>query len=237
MECEKVRGLLPGYLDGALPSVGRSDSHVIIGQHLQFCEGCREELQQYIEVSSLISCVQRPVPPPDLALRIRVAAAQRLSEKNWLHYARMAQNRSHLVLKNILEPLALPASGGLIVALVVFSLVYQVLGVGMPLGAVTSDSPTNLLQPARLESLAPFPLTDLEDLGHSGPHVLMVEAIINAEGEAVSYEIISGPDTLRMRRQLDMMLLFSRFRPQLSFGRPTAGGHVVLSFSNISIKG
>ena len=39
------------------------------------------------------------------------------------------------------------------------------------------------------------------------------------------------------RHQLDQMLIFSRFRPMLSFGRPTAGGHVVLSFSAIHVRG
>jgi len=43
------------------------------------------------------------------------------------------------------------------------------------------------------------------------------------------YQILSGPHSLELRRQLDQMLLFSRFSPMLSFGRPTAGGHVVLS--------
>jgi len=37
--------------------------------------------------------------------------------------------------------------------------------------------------------------------------------------------------------QLDQMLLFSRFSPMLSFGRPTAGGHVVLSFSAVRVRG
>jgi hypothetical protein len=142
-----------------------------------------------------------------------------------------------MLLKNILEPLALPATGGFTVALVVFVLVCQVLGMGVPLRAVTNDSPTNLLQPARLEALAPFPVTGLEESGHSGPHALLVKATINAEGGAVTYEILSGPDNPRIRRQLDQVLLFSRFRPQMSFGRFTSGGHVVLSFSDISVKG
>ena len=38
-------------------------------------------------------------------------------------------------------------------------------------------------------------------------------------------------------RHADQMLLFSRFRPMLSFGRPTAGGHVILSFSAVHIRG
>ena len=51
------------------------------------------------------------------------------------------------------------------------------------------------------------------------------------------YQIISGPNSAELRRQLDQMLLFSRFSPMLSFGRPTSGGHVVLSFSAVHVRG
>ena len=237
MECNRVRQLLPGYLDDALPSDARCETHLMVGQHLKHCGECREELQEYIELSSLMSRVQRSAPPADLALRIRIAVARRLADNPWLHYARLGRNRAYMILKNILEPLALPATAGFTVALVVFVLVCQVLGMGVPLRAVTNDSPTNLLQPARLEALAPFPITGLEESGHAGPHALLVNATIDAEGGAVSYEILSGPDNPKVRRQLDQVFLFSRFRPQMSFGRFTSGGHVVLSFSDISVKG
>ena len=237
MECGRVKHLLPGYLDGALPSRSWSETHVMIGQHLEICGDCRQELQVYQALSSVMSRVQRPSPPADLALKIRVTAAQRLADRPWLHYVRRARTRAWLILENILEPLALPATGGLTVALIVFVVVCQVLGMGMPLRAVTDDSPTNLLQPARLVALAPFPIVGLEESGHSGPHALLVETTINAEGEAVSYEILCGPDNPIVRRQLDLVFLFSRFRPQMSFGRFTSGGHVVLSFSDISVRG
>ena len=142
MECKKVMRLLPGYLDGALPSGAWSETHVMIGHHLEGCDKCRHELQAYHALSSLMSRVERAVPPPDLALRIRVAAAQRLSENPWLHYARRLRTEAHLILKNILEPLALPATGGLTVALAVFVIVCQLLGLGAPLRAYTNDSPT-----------------------------------------------------------------------------------------------
>jgi len=237
MNCDRVRSLLPGYLDGALPSGMWSDAHETVGQHLEGCRACREELQAYQSLSSLMSHVQRPAPPADLALRIRVAAAQRLSDRDWVHYTLRLRTRAELVLKNILEPLAIPATGGFTVAFVIFVMVCQLLGLGAPLRADTNDSPTNLLLPARLEVLAPFPITGLEESGHAGPHALLVEATVNAQGEAVSYRILSGPDTETVRRQLDMVLLFSRFRPLMSFGRYTAGGRVVLSFSDISIRG
>jgi hypothetical protein len=237
MECAKVMRLLPGYLDDALPSGAWSETHVSIGQHLESCEKCRAELRACHAMSSLVSNAHRAVPPADLALKIRVAAARRRSHNSWLHYAGRAQTRAELILKNILEPLALPATGGLTVALVVFVIVCQLLGLGTSLHAVSNDSPTNLLQPARLEGLAPFPVTGMEASGSSGPHGLLVEVVVSSNGEAVTYEILSGPDTIEMRRQLDQVLLFSRFRPQMSFGRPTSGGHVVLSFSDISVRG
>ena len=237
MECEKVKTLLPGYLDGGLQMDDGSESHLMIGRHLEVCMECREELQGYLALSSLMSRVERAAPPADLALRIRVAAAQRLSDNPWVHYARRARTRGELILENILEPLALPATGGLTVALVVFVLVCQLLGMGAPLRAGANDSPTNLLQPARLEALAPFPVTGMEESGHSGPHALLVATTVNALGQAVTYEIIAGPDNPTIRRQLDLVLMFSRFRPQMSFGRFTSGGRVVLSFSDISVKG
>jgi hypothetical protein len=237
VNCEKVKKLLPGYLDGEVMTGTWADTHVSIGHHLETCGDCRDELRAYQVMSSMMSGVQRPAPPADLALKIRVAAAKRLSDRTWLHYALRARTRSELVLKNILEPLAIPATGGFTVAFVVFVLVCQLLGLGVPLRADSNDSPTNLLQPARLEALAPFPITGLEESGHAGPHALLVEATINSEGEAVSYRILAGPDTDTIRRQLDLVLLFSRFRPEMSFGRYTSGGRVVLSFSDLSIRG
>ena len=237
MNCEQVKRWLPGYLDGAMPAGARSDTHAVIGRHLQGCAFCREELQAYLALSSLMSQGLRRVPPADLALKIRVAAAQQMDERPWKHYALRARTRGELILKNILEPLAIPATGGFAVALIVFVLVCQLLGLGVPLRADSNDSPTILLQPARLEALAPFSLSGLEESGHSGPHGLLVEATVNAQGEAVDYRILSGPDNNIIRRQLDLVLLFSRFRPQMSFGRFTSGGHVVLSFSDISVRG
>jgi len=237
MDCEKVRRLLPGYLDDAVPTGTWAGTHVSVGHHLQDCAGCRAELQAYQAMSSMMSGVKRPKPPADLALRIRVAAAQRLSDRTWVHYALRARTRAELVLKNILEPLAIPATAGFTVAFKVVVMVCQLLGLGEPLRAGSNDSPTNLLQPARLEALAPFPITGLEESGHSGPHALLVEATVSSQGEAVSYRILAGPDTEKVRRQLDLVLLFSRFRPQMSFGRFTSGGRVVLSFSDISIRG
>ena len=77
MNCEKARRLLPGYLDGAAMTGTFSDNHVSLGHHLECCEDCREEMHAYQALSALMSSVRRPVPPADLALRIRVARRRR----------------------------------------------------------------------------------------------------------------------------------------------------------------
>jgi hypothetical protein len=53
----------------------------------------------------------------------------------------------------------------------------------------------------------------------------------------IGYQILAGPKTREMEKQLDQMLLFSRFHPMTSFGRPTSGGHVILSFSAVRVRG
>jgi hypothetical protein len=249
MNCAEVRGLLAGYLDGALPAKRERD-HGLVGHHLNSCVGCREELERYRKLSALMARAERPAAPADLAARIRVRVSEARAQSGPAGergaaglFAAAAKNlrrwsdRAEITVKNILEPLALPVTGGLAVALTVFAIVGQVLGLGAPLHAVTNDSPTNLLQPARLESLAGFPMTGIEDASHGTSHVLMVEATVNAEGEAASYRILSGSTNAALRRELDQVMLFSRFQPELSFGRPTTGGHVVLSFSEFRVRG
>jgi anti-sigma factor RsiW len=238
MGCAQVRCLLPGYLDGALPERAGQQGHTRVAQHLEGCAACRAELQSYRELSTMMSSIRPAAPPEQLGVTIRNAISQARAVRGFAGRMRRWKSRAGLVLENILEPLALPATGGVLVALLVFGIVYQVLAVGMPLSVSTADSPTNLLQPARLLMLAGFETSTLAQADRAGEqHGLLVEATVNAEGQAVSYRVISGEVDAMMRRQLDQVVLFSRFRPQMNFGRPTSGGHVILSFSQILVRG
>lgn len=226
--CLKIRELLPGHLDGAL----RGRKHVSVSRHLDTCAECRRELERYRKISSLMSRMESAAPPADLALRIRIAASRARATQPW---PKRVWSRLGLVVENILEPIAVPATGGVAATLLFFVIVMHHLFVGVPLGAVPNDVPTNLIQPARLESLAPFDVSDSEQT--SSPSVLLIEAVVNSRGEAMGYDIISGPQTPAVRRQLDQVLMFSRFRPAMSFGRPVNGGRVVVNFTEIRVKG
>jgi hypothetical protein len=111
---------------------------------------------------------------------------------------------------------------------------------GITVRAVENDVPINLMRPAELVSLSDYPESwapEKHDTELSLPHGLLVDVTVDAQGHMTDYQILSGPTSLELRHQLDQMLLFSRFSPMLSFGRPTAGGHVVLSFSAVRVRG
>jgi anti-sigma factor RsiW len=228
MNCRATVRRLPGYLDGA---VGGRESDRVRG-HLESCHDCRRELERYREMSICLGHLDSVSPPADLAERIREQASL---ERARQERGRAFWGRALLVFDNILRPLAVPATGGVATAVLTFLIVVQNLFVGIPLGAVPNDLPTNLLQPARLESLAPFGVPGIA--AGNGAEVLVIAATLDARGDVVNYEILAGPDDRAVRHQLDQILLFSRFRPQLSFGRPTAGGRVIMSFSEIRVKG
>jgi putative zinc finger protein len=231
MSCAKIRRKLPGYLDGALAA----GEHATVREHLEQCRECRIELERYWKLGALLAGLEPAAPPADLVFRIRVQASRQGASRPWTE---RLWSRASLIFDNVLKPLAVPATGGFVTALLVFALVFQNLLVGVPLGAVPNDLPINLVQPARLLSLAPFPVSDLaQGSSLSGTDTLMLEATVNARGEAVNYQILYGRDDAGLRRQLDQVMLFSRFRPQMSFGRPTEGGRVVLSFSQVRVRG
>lgn len=232
MNCRQAQEYLPGYSDGAI----RARDRVLLRVHLDSCAECREQLAQYRELAAHMAHIAPVNAPANLAQQIRERVAQRRSpwafvNKLWV--------RALLTSQNILEPLAVPATGGVLTAVAVFMLVVQSMLVGMPIGRVQADDlPLNLVQPAELESLPPFPVPGNGQAdGQANSSPLLVEATLNAKGEVLFYKILSGPDDTTARRELDQVLLFSRFRPQLGFGRPMGGGRVLLSFSEVRVRG
>lgn len=232
MNCSEAQRRIPGYFDGAITA----SEHVRLCDHFRECGDCREELEQYRLLISQLASLEPVAAPSDLAVRIRVNALEHPSR--WSTPRRLWA-RTVLAFQNILEPLAVPATGGILTALVIFALVVESMVMGMPMGRpIPNDQPLNLVQPAELEQLAPFSVSnimDATDRGNSGG--LMVEATLNAQGQVLYYKILSGPRSTAVQQQIDEIMLFSRFRPELNFGRPTSGGHVFLSFDQVRVRG
>jgi len=240
MKCTTVQKNLAGYLDDALIGEERVRERVAIREHLELCGGCREELQRFRKLAVLLSRVPKSVPPADLVVRIKVAAAQAQQSQSWATRWRNFRDHAQIILENVFRPLTVPATGGLFSAMLVFALVFQMIVPGITVRAVENDVPINLMRPAKLVSLSDYPETwapEKHDVELSSPHGLLVDVTVDAEGRMTDYQILSGPTSSDLSRQVYQMLLFSRFSPMLSFGRPTAGGHVVVSFSAVRVRG
>jgi hypothetical protein len=240
MKCNTVRTKLAGYLDDAVTGAAPVEERAHIREHLEACGYCREELQRYRKLSVLLSRVPRNLPPADLAVRIRVAAAQAVPTQDLPSRMRRMRDRAELLLDNVFRPLTVPATGGFFSAILVFVLVLQLIVPGITVRAVPNDVPLNILRPAELITLSDYPSSwapEQHDVELSLPHGLLIDVTVDQHGQMVDYQILSGPKSLDLRHQLDQMLLFSRFRPMMSFGRPTSGGHVILSFSAVRVRG
>ena len=240
MKCQTVRTKLAGYLDDAITGAAQAHERVQLRRHLEGCASCREELERFRKLAVLLSRVSRTAPPANLAVRIRVAAAQLAPAQELPSRLRRLRDRAEILLDNVFRPLSVPATGGFFSAILVFVLVLQLIAPGVSVRAVGNDVPLNILRPAELISLSDYPQSwapEQHDLELSLPHGLLLDVTVDQNGQMVAYQILSGPKSLDLRHQLDQMLLFSRFRPMMSFGRPTAGGHVILSFSAVRIRG
>lgn len=230
MTCRDVGRHLPGYLDGAMSA----QRHAVVHAHLTSCAACRSDLEAYSRLAHALADSAPVAPPANLATRIRVQASRVQSQPA----SRRVWTRISVFFDNILRPLAVPATGGLLTAAFAFAFLVQSLVVGIPMGNIPNDLPTDLVQPARLESLAPFPAPGLlTSSASSTAGILTVEATLNANGQVADYTILSGPTDAAVRHAIDQILIFSRFQPELTFGRPTAGGRVVLSFGEIRVRG
>ena len=240
MKCHTVRSKLPGYLDDVVTGAARVEERTMIREHLEDCQECRAELEKFRKLSALLSGIPNTVPPADLAVRIKVAAAQANRPQDWPGRLRRMKDRAEILLDNVFRPLTVPATGGFFSAMLVFVLVFQMIAPGITVRAVQNDVALNLMRPAELVTLSDYPQSwapEQNDLELSLPHGLLLDVTVDAHGQMTDYQILSGPDSQELRHQLDQMLLFSRFSPMLSFGRPTAGGHVILSFSAVHVRG
>ncbi len=240
MKCNTVRTKLASYLDDAVTGAAPVEERAHIREHLDYCAYCREELQRYRKLSVLLSRMPRNLPPPDLAVRIRVAAAQSVPTQDLPGRMQRIRDRAELLLDNVFRPLTVPATGGFFSAILVFVIVLQLIVPGITVRAVPNDVPLNILRPAELITLSDYQSSwapEQHDLELSLPHGLLIDVTVDQHGQMVGYQILSGPRSVDLRHQLDQMLLFSRFRPMMSFGRPTSGGHVILSFSAVRVRG
>jgi anti-sigma factor RsiW len=221
MKCLEAKRVMSSYLDCEISRNGMSALQV----HLQSCRQCMDRFRALQRTKSMLGNLGRKSVPPELALRLRVAVSQEIAA---VRRSRWEMLRVHW--DNAVRALMVPATGGLVTAVLTFGLLINLL---MPIPVLdTNDVPTTFYTPPQLQT-TPFELA--VDTGRSEP--LIVEALVGADGRVQDYRILSGGDNDSSSvANLKNMLIFATFRPATSFGRPTTG-RTILAFSKIQVRG
>jgi hypothetical protein len=129
-------------------------------------------------------------------------------------------------LENLLKPLLIPATGGVLTAVICFCLI---MGSGVAPVTNIPDVPLQIVTPPRVRALAPMDFNTDDN-----PLVLVTQ--IDAEGRVKGYRLLSGQNSPELTQRLDRMIYFSVFQPATTFGKPT-DGEVVLSLRRITVRG
>jgi hypothetical protein len=136
-----------------------------------------------------------------------------------------------LSMTNLLRPMAIPFAGGVLSAVVLFSMW---LVPTYPLRANNAfDIPTMLSTEASIKNAAAVGAANGE---------IVVDVTVDDQGRMVDYRIVSGQVLMQdqnLRRRLENMLLFTAFIPATSFGQPMAARMRLSlhSLSQIDVKG
>src|SRR5437016_12954200 len=110
MKCTTVRSKLAGYLDDVVESASRTTERGEMREHLEACAYCRQELQRYRKLAVLLSRSPRALPPSDLAVRIKLAAAQAQQTKDRPSRSQPVRQRAGFYCGNSIRPLTLTAT-------------------------------------------------------------------------------------------------------------------------------
>jgi hypothetical protein len=222
MSCDQIRRMFSLYWDGTLTGAQMQS----VSGHLKGCGDCRTEYALLEGTQRLVASAGRVQAPSDLAARLNLAIR--------LEKSRLAQPlfQGWMVrLENSINAFMLPATAGLVSAVVFFAVLITILFT--PARLDTNDVPISVYTPPQLTG------TPADGIGPWSPDApVLVETLVDANGRVQDYRILDGPEGDResLTRELNRILIFTTFRPATSFGKP-APGRAVISFSNISVKG
>jgi hypothetical protein len=212
--CVEIRNHYSDYLDGLCdPQMLKS-----IRFHLSYCGSCRRELEVWQTMQVDLRGMARLQVPAELALRLRIEVSRGLHKKVF--------DRLRVWMDNVLEPMLLPASGGVLAAIICFCLIMGSLVVP---ASKTPDVPLGSPTPPAVLELAPIEFNTPD-----APVIVVVP--VDAGGRAMGYRVLSGATSPELLRQLDRVIYFSSFQPATWYGRPTHG-QFVLSLRRITVRG
>lgn len=221
MKCFQAKSLLSPYLDGMLTGT----QMLALGAHLDACTNCSQQFEGLRRTQRLLAIAGRRKAPEDLALKLRVAISREMAQSRQPYLAGW-----RVRMDNVLKAFMVPATAGLLSAVVMFGVLMGYLAI--PLPVKSADVPLTFSTTPQLEESA-FGTT-LDSIKDDS---IVIEAYVGSNGRVEDYRVLSDPENPKyLPTQVKNMLIFTTFRPATFMGQPTSGTAVV-SFSKINVKG
>jgi len=223
MSCDHVQELISPLLDRRLAAGERGK----VLEHLQVCRKCDEHLEAIQnQRKGLLRMDGAPVPAA-LTARLRVIAShereRRLSHATLGSRFRYWGARTQLLFDNLMRPFALPFAGGLLSALVIFSVLVPSLSFRHNFGdeafftspdgeVVVMDSRGGYVQASNLDPrILPLNVA-IPDNANA------VTLTVDENGKICGWAVTHG----QLTPELLNVIMFAQFKPATNFGVPTA---------------
>jgi hypothetical protein len=126
INCHEAKRYSAGYIDGRLRSVERSG----VAEHLTKCSACNSYFEQVITMRATMGRLPRPAVPAQLQTKLKVIASRERAEvlrTRGSHWNAIWE-RWKFSINNLMRPLALPATGGLLSSIALFGLIVLTFG-------------------------------------------------------------------------------------------------------------
>ena len=225
MSCEHVQELISPLLDRRLPAGEREK----VLAHLQVCRKCDERLEAAQNQRKALLRMDRVSVPAGLTAKLRVMAShereRRLATATLASRFRYWSARTELWFDNLMRPFALPFAGGLLSALVIFSVLVPSLSFPHNFGDeafFTSPDGEVVLVDSRGEP-------GYVQAGNLDPRILPLNIAIPDNANAVTLTVDENGKVCgwylsrgKLTPELLNVILFSQFKPATNFGLPTA---------------
>jgi hypothetical protein len=199
-----------------------------IAAHLEGCPECSREFAAQRGLQAQLASLGPLKAPADLGMKLRLTISHERARQrsSWLDGFAVKWD-------NAIRPMLVQVSAGFAGTVVLLGGIMLLLGmVAAPEPVMANDEPLGAMTAPHYLYSATTPRAIVTDQDR----MIVVEALINSEGQVYDYDIVSGPVDDSVRQQILDQLMLSVFAPSRVFGSPVRG-RVVMTFAGISVQG
>jgi len=223
--CLQVREEFSPYLDGDMSGTAMQ----LMAAHLGGCDDCATEFAAWRDIQGTLGSMGPAKAPTGLQARLRAALAEERERGTHLTWDRRLTAMWHATL----APIAFRAATGTVAAMLLIGGAGTMIALfGAPSAVQANDEPLGAMTAPHFlySEVPPQPI----EFGREAP--VLIEAKVDDQGRVYDYTILSGPTDKSVERRVQANLLASVFQPATIFGLPVHG-HVVMTFTGVSVKG